>query len=230
MKTGKTGREAPRSPLGTAPTVFTPIEGGFTLIEIIIGIAVMLIALLGLSVSMVTAYRVERIATEKRIALAWATSQMEVIRSLSYTEMAATPNALPVPGYLIRSSWSSTVKAAVGLTKDPDGDGDVDYFERYFYLPGTAASATGDTPTTALSADVTLADPALAGLVAQPIETTHLKFPTLPAGVLGIVTVADASAAQSGVGDGAGYFVTVRVLWQGILGSSEMKLSTFVGK
>ena len=50
--TGELGRKTPR-----------PEDGGFSLIEIAVGVIVLVIALLGLSLAMITAYRVERIAT-----------------------------------------------------------------------------------------------------------------------------------------------------------------------
>lgn len=185
-------------------------EAGFSLMEICVGIAVLSIALMGLGRAMITSYRVERIAQEKQIALVWATSQIEVIRSMSYSEFQNAPSVAPLPGYLIKTAWVNP--GSVGKRVDVDADGDEDYFERYFYAPGQANYTSG--PDT-----VVLADQSLLGLRPQTGVTR-----------IGTVTFSEPSSAISGIGEGTGYWVTVLCKWKGIAGDAQVKLTTFVGK
>lgn len=209
MKTGDIVRERGRD--GAA---------GFSLIEIAIGVIVLVIALLGLSLAMITAYRVERIATEKRIAMTWATTQVEIIRSMAYSEITAAPNKTPVPGYLVKSGWSiPTIGRRVDVAP---ADSTPDYFARYYYLPGTPSVWPSGEVT-----PVTLADAGLAGLRALDAPPPNTS---IPANAVGVVAFSEPVTAVSGIDIGTGYFVTVQVLWQGVAGPSEIKMSTFVGK
>lgn len=215
-------------------------EAGFTLIEIVVGIAIMVIGLMGLAFAMVTSYRVERVAAEKKIALTWVSGQMERVRSLGFGAMRDPPAAIlagggttvPDGGYLVPLAWGST---PVGCRYKETPSGPV-YFERWFHAPSTK-------PWPGVSPDIPLADPALAGLRPLPdmkgvltdsneehITASFLSRASYMDSIMGRVTFRMPNSALNGVGEGTGYWVTVRLQWTGTSGPAEMKVSSFIGR
>ncbi len=206
-------------------------EGGFTLVEIVVGIAILVVGLMGLAFAMVTSYRVDRVAAEKKTALTWATSQIERVRSLGYTELLEVP-ADGVGGFLVPTGDSIN---AAGFRFKEMTAGPM-YFERWFHQVGTAAYAGA-------LFTANLEDPLLAGLVPWEGMDEILTDPNqeeFPAAaltpqkymrtVIGRVIFRAPDTGLNGVGEGTGYWVTARVQWKGASGPSELKLSTFVGK
>ena len=71
---------------GTTPTRnrgdHDQAQRGFTLIEIAVAVCVLILALMGLAFAMVSAWRLERASVERKIAITWATAQLEAVRAL----------------------------------------------------------------------------------------------------------------------------------------------------
>jgi prepilin-type N-terminal cleavage/methylation domain-containing protein len=178
-------------------------QGGFTLIEVMVGIAVLVGALLGLALSMTKAYQIERVSQERKIALGFATAQMERLRSLDYPDLRAAPDL----GYLVPGTWNGSED--VGFFKDTDGDGRVDYFGRCYYPdPRLYKDPTGTIHN--------LQDPLLLGLRPRPGDsrcaTVFFREPD----------------GTTGVGKSDGLWVEIRVFWRGTAGDSELKMGTFI--
>src|SRR5258706_16362844 len=112
-------------------------QAGVTLIELSVGSTILVGGLLGLGMAMVGSYRVERVATERKIALAWATAQMETIRSLGYKAVQLAPNASPA-GSLIPAGWGGATSDAA-CQKDINADGGEDGFDDCYYTNPTLA-------------------------------------------------------------------------------------------
>lgn len=197
----RTGRT--RSPLGRA-------QSGFTLLEILVGVVILAGGLLGLAYAMVTAYRVEQAAREKKIALGWVSAQLENVRSLGYGGVLESP-VPPVrtpptpPGYLIPVAWGTS--SPVGVRKD--GPSTTIYFERYFYSDPNKAPSNG----------APLYDAALRGL-----------RPSRANGVVGTLIFREPTLPEAGISTGTGYFVTAVVQWSGVAGESSLRVGTFVGR
>lgn len=168
-----------------------------------VAVSLLAVGLCGLIFAMVSAFRLEQTARERRIALTFAVAQMELIRSTPYAQLVS----LPPQGYLIGSTWSGST----GYRRDIDGDAKVDQFGRYFSSdPGATYSG--------VSPPVSLYSPLLLGLRQRP-----------GLGYCGEVLFRDPDPA-SGLGKGDGYWVTVRVLWSGTAGDTKLEISSFVTK
>jgi len=180
-------------------------EGGFSLIEIAVAIAVLVGALMGLAMAMVSAWRMERSAGERKIAVQWATSQMESVRALGVGGVMSDPPA----GYLFPPTWTGAANA--GFNKDADADGDPEICGRFYYCEKDKPNYTSP-----FGQVVPLYDPLLLGLRAQSTGTP-----------VGIVVFTDPDGATGPV-EGDGYWVTVWVRWTGIQGPQELKMSSFI--
>lgn len=181
----------------------TRTDRGFTLIEIIVGCAILVGALLGLALSMTKAYQIERVSQERKIAMTFATSQMERLRGLDYSEVKQAPDL----GYLIPTTWNSSED--VGFAKDTDGDGRMDYFGRCYYPdPRLYKDPSGVIHN--------LQDPLLLGLRPRPGDsrcaTVFFREPD----------------GSTGVGKNDGLWVEIRVFWRGTVGDSELKICSFL--
>ncbi len=180
-------------------------ERGLTLLEIMIAITVMSIGLFGLAQAMIAAARLDRQTNLRKIALDCAIAWMETIRSQAFGDLASAPPKGYRPAVL-----STTL---TGFSRDRDGDGDSDHFGQFY-------SARDDQPNY---------DARLLGLTAQS-RTDVLKLLNLPlpAGVMPVAAVEFRDPdGSTGIGEGTGYWVTVRVFWQAD-GNSEVKLSSLV--
>jgi type II secretory pathway pseudopilin PulG len=213
-------------------------EAGFSLLEVMVGMCILIIGLMPLGMSMVYAYRLDRATTERKAALAFAASQIERVRGMTFKTVATRPrinNAIPADamgagGYLPETPaiWGSAnvgttpITGRVGFRQDLDGDGDEDLFGLHFYrqavnvsglrIPVTANMANGN--------NVTISDPRL--------------DPFNPATGMGDriaqVLLRDTDAT-TGLVEGSGYWVTVRVTWMGERGGTEeVRMSTFVSR
>jgi prepilin-type N-terminal cleavage/methylation domain-containing protein len=178
-------------------------QGGFTLMEIAVSLIILCVGLLALAQAMLMGYRMERSTEERKAAVRWITSQIENCRSLGYDGVDAdAPSGYVVP-------WSDGV--ALGIRKDLDGDGDYDYYERYFYSDSNTADYSGAGGT------VELYDDLLQGLTAQTGQA------------VGTVILREGDGT-SGVNEGKGYWVTARVRWySSVTGDTELKMSTLLG-
>jgi len=194
---------------------FTPVEvdAGFTLVEVAVGIVVLIFGLLGLAYAMVSAYKLEQASQEKKLAVSFASSQLERIRSLSMSTLIGDPPT----GYVIDSAWT-TDPGDVGTSEDLDADGDIDTFTRYFYADKNKADYEDDPD--APTVTVPLYDSLLLGL--RPIVRTDA-----PVDRVAEVTFKDPDGT-TGVSEGDGYWVTVTVKYLGATGPSEVRIATFV--
>jgi prepilin-type N-terminal cleavage/methylation domain-containing protein len=184
-----------------------PAEGGFTLVEIAIAIAVLAIALMGLGFAMINAWRLERSAGERKIALQWATAQMESVRAMG----VAGCTSAPPDGYLIPLDWTGA--SSVGFHKDVDADGDPEIFGRFYGSNPNAAAYTSPTAQV-----VPVYDSLLLGLRPMPGTTR-----------VGEVVFSDPDGT-TGVTEGDGYWVTIFVRWTGVQGPQEMKIGSFIAQ
>src|SRR5690349_1782736 len=216
-------------------------ESGFSLIEIMVGTSILLIGLLTLGSSMMYAYRLDRATEERKAALSFATSQIERIRGLKFVEVAARPrinNATPTldppgaGGYLCETTWGTANVGAtentgtVGFRQDLDADGDEDYFGLNFYRQATTVGnlRIPVTKTMANGYILTVSDPRLDGLTPQTAPDASVT------GRVAQVLVRD-SDATTGLVEGSGYWITVRVFWVGSRGGNEeLRMSTFVAR
>ncbi|HEU4393924.1 MAG TPA: hypothetical protein VFS92_00040 [Planctomycetota bacterium] len=180
-------------------------EGGFSLVEIAVAVSVLLMALLGLAFAMVSAWRLERSAAERKLAIQWAASQMETIRALGLGGCMADPPA----GYLIPPTWTNA--GLMGVNKDADSDGDPEVAARFYYSNPNQAPYTSP-----FGHVVPLYDPLLQGL--RPQAATS---------IVGTVIFTDPDGT-TGVVEGDGYWVTIWVRWTGVQGNQEVKMSTLI--
>ena len=215
-------------------------EAGFSLIEIMIGLTILVLGLLALGAAMMTAHRLDQLTIEKKAALSFATSQIERIRGMKFFTVASRPrilNATPTPdpqsagGFLPETAWGSTYvgnnenAGIVGFRQDLDNDGDPDYFglnyRRELYSAGMRypfnQSVTGGNV-------VTISDPRLNSLT--PVQGQPSGLEERVAQVL----VRD-TEASTGLIEDAGYWVTVRVRWRSVAGQNqEFRMSTFISR
>ncbi len=196
---------APRAVRDRGDTPRSPGQGGFTLIEITVGIALLSVGLLGLASAMISATRVEQQAMEKKIALNWISSQLEKVRGLSVVEMIQAPPT----GYRIDATWRnpSTLGRRTDEVTLPSS------FERYFYSDASTADYVEGGTT------VPLYDSNLLGLL-HADDTAYTA----------VVKFREPTLATSGVGKNSGYWVTAVVRWKGVSGTNELKLGTFAGR
>ena len=180
-------------------------EDGFSLVEIAVAVSVLLTALLGLAFAMVSAWRLERSAAERKLAIQWATSQMESIRALGLGGCMSDPPS----GYLIPPTWTNS--GFLGVNKDGDGDLDPEIAARFYYSNPTTAPYTSP-----FGHVVQLYDPLLLGL--RPQAATS---------IVGSVVFSDPDGT-TGVIEGEGYWVTIWVRWTGVQGNQELKMSTLI--
>lgn len=210
-------------------------ESGFSLIELMFGMAILVSGLLILGLAMTISFRLERSTNERRAALDFATSQIERVRGMPFNTVKTRPrvnNASPADplgsgGYLPETAWNATnVGTApgtgiVGFRRDTDGDGDEDIFGLNYYRQTTSGNLRIPVTTTLPNGwNYTLSDPRLDSLVPQDAA----------GGRVAEVVVRD-SDASTGLVEGSGYWVTVRVYWKGSRGGNEeARMSTFVAR
>ncbi len=184
-------------------------EGGFSLIEIVVALFVLVFGLLGLVQSMVVSNRLVRAADEKKLAQNFATEMLEKVRTIKFGDISKAPPA----------GFTPTVAGttATGFNNDLDADGDADFFGQ-FYSSNRAAPNY---------------DSLLLGLTPQSSKSVQSQlgfiFPAgteIPVGYLGFRDPDGSTGA--GIVEGTGYWVTVIVLWKGALGNQSLKMSTFV--
>jgi len=178
-------------------------ERGVSFLEIMISMSVLIVGLFGLIKAMSSANTLERSADERKIAYAFCNAQLETIRSRSFSQLLGLPTATP-SGYLIAGTLGnfagSAITSGLGLKRSFDNDADPDQFSLYFSSNPALVNY----------------DPLLAGL------NTQAGFARVAE-----VTFRDPDGT-TGVAEGEGYWVTVRVFWRGVLGDSETRMSTFV--
>lgn len=177
-------------------------ERGVSFLEIMISMSVLIVGLFGLIKAMSSANTLERSADERKIAYAFCNAQLETVRSRNFGELANLPTATPA-GYQIGGTLGnfagSKITSTLGFKQSLDNDADPDSFGLFF----TSNPATPNF------------DPLLAGLNTQAGQTRVAE-----------VTFLDPDGT-TGVAEGEGYWVTVRVFWRGVLGDSETRMSTF---
>ena len=227
----------------TARAVRTGEQSGFSLLEVMIAVSVLVGGLMGLGMAMVSSYNLDRSTTERKVALAFAASKIERIRGLNYKEVNVRPrlyNANPADavdygGYLPDLAWGTTASGttaavgtaagagSVGFRYTLDGDSDEDIFGLYFTRQTFVQSGSYYySPLITMTGGWTIqtADPLLNALTPIP------RF----GGRLAQITFRD-SDSTTGLAEGSGYWVTVRVFWQGATGGEqEEKLCTFVAR
>jgi len=210
-------------------------ETGFSLLEVMVGMTILIIGLMPLGMSMIYAYRLDRISSERKAALSFAASQIERVRGMEFKIVASRPrviNSSPAEGlgtggYLPDSNWNSSNvgntpdTGVVGFRQDLDADGDEDLFGLHYYRQATNAGGLRIPVTTNLPTGqiVTISDPRLDPLTPQTGMGNRVAQ----------VLVRD-SDATTGLLEGSGYWVTVRVFWAGSAGNEEARMSTFVAR
>ena len=228
----------------SARTGRTGEESGFSLLEVMIGVSVLVGGLMGLGMAMVSSYNLDRSTTERKVALAFAAAKIERIRGLNYKDINVRPkliNANPADttdygGYLPELAWGTTssgTSAAVGTAPGAgsvgfrytlDGDADEDIFGMYYTRQNWISTSGGYFADQYVSMSggwvIRTSDPQLNALT--PIS----RF----GGRLAQITFRDTDSA-TGLAEGSGYWVTVKVFWQGATGGEqEEKLCTFVAR
>lgn len=194
-------------------------ERGFSLMELAVGIAVLVGGLMGLAASMISAYKVDRLSRERKTALAFGASTIEYIRNLGPSGCEQAP-----PNGFLRATAGS---GDDGVRKDLNNGGDTkDYFVRYYYpYQGRDPVTLLDNPalgkwypSIGTAGAYRLDDALLEGLTPQPGQTRVAE-----------ITFCDPDGA-TGIGEGEGYWVTVRVFWKGISGEAELRMSSFIAR
>jgi type II secretory pathway pseudopilin PulG len=232
----------------TVRTVARPTcdgESGFSLLEVMVGMTVLVGGLMGLGMAMVAAYKLDRTSNERKIAMAFASATLERIRGMPYLDIKARPRpnnfatadtVLPYGGFLPDASWGTcasgysnavgTVAGAgsLGFRQDLDNDGDEDVFGLYFtrqtFVAGTPGYWVDNYISTSGGFAVKNTDSRLNALT--PREGMNNQMAR--------VTFRD-TEASTGLIEGSGYWVTIRVFWKGSSGGrEEEKLSTFVSR
>lgn len=215
-------------------------ETGFSLLEVMVGVAVLIGGLMGLGMAMISAYRMDRMSTERKIALAFAASQIERVRGMPMKEVVVRPRyyneTVSSGGYLPETSWGTCatgLTAAVGTTagagtmgfrQDVDNDGDEDYFGIYYTRQTPQANGAYSEVYVLCGGGfwVRTSDSMLNALTPIPRSTLG--------GRMAQISFRDTDAT-TGLVEGSGYWVTVKVFWQGSSGGEqEVKLSTFVSR
>lgn len=210
-------------------------EAGFSLIELMFGMAILISGLLTLGLAMTISFRLERATNERKAALDFAASQIERVRGMPFNTVKTRPrvnNATPADplgsgGYLPETAWNTTNvgtapgTGVVGFRRDTDGDGDEDLFGLNYYRQAMSGNLRIPLTTTLPNGwNITLSDPRLDALV--PTDASG--------GRVAEVIVRDTDAS-TGLVEGSGYWVTVRVYWKGSRGGEEeARMSTFVAR
>ena len=210
-------------------------EAGFSLIELMFGMAILVSGLLILGLAMTISFRLERSTNERKAALEFASSQIERIRGMPFNTVKTRPrvnNSTPADplgsgGYLPETTWNTTNVGTspgvgiVGFRRDTDADGDEDLFGLHYYRQTTSGNLRVPVTTTLPTGQIyTLSDPRLDALAPQDAA----------GGQVAQVVVRD-SDASTGLVEGSGYWVTVRVFWKGARGGDEeARMSTFVSR
>lgn len=220
-------------------------DSGFSLLEVMVGISILIGGLMGLGAAMITAYRLDRTSGERKVALSFCQGMVERLRGMTWAEVRARPRpnnpatadtVLPYGGFLPDLSWGTcasgygnavgTVPAAgtVGFRQDLDSDGDEDTFGCFY---------TRQTPPPSGStywSDVWITT---SGGFYIKISDSRLNALTPRSGMnnrMAQVTFTEAGAAN-GLIEGGGYWVTVRVFWQGSSGGrEEERVTTFISR
>jgi type II secretory pathway pseudopilin PulG len=176
-------------------------QGGFTLLEIMVGVAILIGGVLGLTASMVAAYRVQRGTDERKIALAFATLHLERMRGMTYAEILEAPDESGLGGYLVDATWSSAEEV---------GEGTEEKFLRYYYSDPTKADYKTDG-----GKFIDLYDEMLLGLTNQSGQTRCAEI------------MFREDSGETGATAGRGMWITIRVFWKGATGDSELKIATY---
>jgi Tfp pilus assembly protein PilV len=193
-------------------------EAGFSLIEVTLSIVILVLGLMSLGVAMTMAYRQGRISDERKIAREWAVSQLEAIRSMHFSNLTDDP---VTGGYLTPTTWTNYRWLGEQADTESPTDSEPDIWVRYFYSTTTSQTIN--------SVAMDLHDPLLTGL--NPPITTDWKFSSAQTtrGVpCGQVLFEDTTT--NGLTEGNGYWVTVRVSWNGAGGDQVMDFHTMVTK
>lgn len=116
-------------------------EGGFTLIETILGLVVMMIMITGVTQLFVSNLRTVTLGKARAIGLAVANEQMEYLRDLPYQSVATQFGAIYPPGtipdnqLLTRGGYKFTLKTEVNYIDDP--------YDGYVSCPCSTGPAAG---------------------------------------------------------------------------------------
>jgi type II secretory pathway pseudopilin PulG len=187
----------------------TPIETGFSLLEIVVALFVLVFGLLGLVQSMVVSNRLVRAADEKKLAQNFATEVLERVRTVKFGDITLAP-----PKGFVPTVAGTT---ATGFNQDLDADGDADFFGQFY--SSNPVNANYDSLVLGLT-------PQSAGSVKAQLGFTFPAGTTMPVGYLGFRDPDGSTGA--GIVEGTGFWVTVIVLWKGAIGDQSLKMSTFV--
>jgi type II secretory pathway pseudopilin PulG len=116
-------------------------EGGFTLIETILGMTVMIIMIVAVTNLFVSNLRTVTVGKAKAIGLSLANEQLEYLRDLPYQSVATQGGAIYPPGIipdtqtLVRGGYTFTVKTEVNYIDDP--------YDGYISCPCSTGPAAG---------------------------------------------------------------------------------------
>ena len=223
--------DATTSPPPAGPGLPPSGERGLSLIEIMVSIIVLVGGMFGLIQAMIAANRLERAADERKLAYAFCNSQIEAVRALGFANVSNLTSA-STPGYLIpgtiAGSNNSAVISTLGFKQSSDADADPDRFGLYYTSNAAAANYNPLLAGLAVQsgftrvAEVVFVDPyAVTTTFTNSSQFTKAVNPATP-------TASVTTGLSTGVAEGEGYWVSVRVFWKGVLGDQEVSLCTFL--
>lgn len=100
-----------------------PHEGGFTVVEMLVGIGIFAIIAVGFAQTMATSLRVQVVSRQRTAAVQLATEQVERARALDYDQVGIIggnpPGTLPAEQDVTVGRLTYHVAAAVGFVDDP---------------------------------------------------------------------------------------------------------------
>ena len=128
-----------------------PLEAGFTLIEVVVALALLVVLSLGVVSLFSVAIEAGRVASDRTIAVVLAAGKMEQLRSLEW-RFELDPSGLPVPrtDLVTNASLDPMSPGGPGLAESPAGTLDrdtppfVDYLDRRGRWVGNGASPPGN--------------------------------------------------------------------------------------
>lgn len=96
-------------------------QAGFTLIEIVVGLAILVIALLGLTAAIIASLQAGRVAREHGIALSAAETRMTELRSSTESELLAlgATSTFAVSGLVQRADGTPVGEVTIDATRRP---------------------------------------------------------------------------------------------------------------